>query len=144
MSKNYLILTLFSVIGSYVNVELSDETQAIGRAFLSCPQNANFIKISPLCSNLESKTPKNNLKLKELNYVGKVSKAIEVEITVICQDIQTTLSFEPKFLLKCLKNVVFKSGFVIDIQPIFNEMGVEYVIIKEVSSKVNNFEQIQE
>ena len=63
---------------------------------------------------------------------------------MICQDVQTKLSFEPKFLLKCLKNVVFKSGFVIDIQPIFNEMGVEYVIIKEVNSKVNNFEQIQE
>ena len=144
MSKNYLILILFSVIGSYVNVELSDETQVIGRAFLSCPKNANFIKISPLCSNLESRKPKNNLKLKELHYVDKVSKAIEVEITVICQDVQTTLSFEPKFLLKCLKNVVFKSGFVIDIQPIFNEMGVEYVIIKEVSSKFNNLEQIQE
>ena len=144
MNKNYLILTLFSVIGSYVNVELSDETQVIGKAFLSCPKNANFIKISPLCSNLESRKPKNNLKLKELHYVDKVSKAIEVEIIVICQDVQTTLSFEPKFLLKCLKNVVFKSGFVIDIQPIFNEMGVEYVIIKEVNSKVNNFEQIQE
>ena len=143
MGKNHSILILFSVIGSYVNVELSDETQVIGRAFLSCPKNANFVKISPFCSNLESRKTKNNLKLKELNYVDKVSKAIEVEIIVICQDIQTTLSFEPKFLLKCLKNVVFKSGFVIDIQPIFNEMGVEYVIIKEVSSKVDNLDEIQ-
>ena len=120
------------MIGSYVQVSLNDGTEVIGRAFLSSPKNANFIKISPFCSNLETPQPKNDPKLKELKVL-EISDAKEVEILVVCQDVQTTLSFEPKFLLTCLKNKVFKSGFVIDFQPIFNDLGVEYVIIKEVS-----------
>ena len=119
------------MIGSYVQVKLNDGSQLIGRSFLSNPKNANFVKITSFCSNMESRKPKNNLKIKELEIFDVIEEATEVDIIVVCQNVQTTLEFNPKLLLKSLNNIVFKTGFVIDFQPIFNDLGVEYVIIKE-------------
>ena len=80
---------------------------------------------------MESRKPKNNIKLKELEIFDVIEEATEVDIIVVCQNVQTTLEFNPKLLLKSLNNIVFKPGFVIDFQPIFSDLGVEYVIIKE-------------
>ena len=56
-------------IGSYIHVELSDKSQVIGRAFLSSTKNANFAKLSYLCSDLEWTKPKNNSQLKRFKPV---------------------------------------------------------------------------
>jgi hypothetical protein len=126
-------------IGNYVQVDLSDDVQVLGRCFLINPSIANYSKVSNFVLNNIKQFNKSDLnKGSKIKKVVKIEPkdASEIDVELICDTVKTTLMFKNDVLkaasvIKLLKGLLVKTGSVVNFQlhPLANEFGIRYIII---------------